>query len=227
MQGGTQPGTQPDSLALAFQEALTAIVRIRAGREQVADAEAFRSEMRQQLIVSNQEGRKRGYSPEDIRMVMFAVVGFLDESILNSRNPVFADWPRRPLQQEIFGGHQAGEIFFQNVEGLLAQPDSSVLADVLEVYLLCILLGYGGRYSVIGKGELRSISSAMAERIARIRGVSPYLSPSWAPEGPVPISASDPWVRRLAIGVAGMFILSVLLFAIFKISLSSGVSGLQ
>ena len=179
-----QPGRQYDNLALVLQEALTAIERIRAGREKVTDAENFRSEIRQQFVHANEEGRARGYSPEDIRLAMFAVVALLDESILNSRNPVFADWPRKPLQQEIFGGHQAGEIFFQNIDGLLAQPDSTVLADVLEVYLLCILLGYGGRYSLVGKGELRAISEKMAEKIRRIRGVGP-LSPGWAPQGGV------------------------------------------
>src|SRR5215472_13383893 len=110
---------EPDNLALAFQEALTAIERVRAGREKVDDAEVFRAGMLQQFIKANGEGRKRGYSNEEVRMAMFAAVALLDESILSSRNPAFADWARRPLQQEIFGGHEAGEIFFQNIKTLL------------------------------------------------------------------------------------------------------------
>jgi type VI secretion system protein ImpK len=222
-----QPGRQYDNLALVFQEALTAIERIRAGREKVADAESFRAEMRQQFVQTNEEGRARGYSREDLRLAMFAVIALLDESILNSRNPIFADWPRRPLQQEVFGGHQAGEIFFQNIDGMLAQPDSTVLADILEVYLLCILLGYGGKYSVLGKGELRAVSDSMAERIRRIRGVS-ALSPSWAPQGGVSAAVrGDPWLRRLIVAAAACIVLALLLFVTFKITLSSGVSGLQ
>lgn len=220
-----QQARQYDNLALVFQEALTAIERIRAAREKVADAESFRAEMRQQFLHANEEGRVRGYSREDIRLAMFAVIALLDESILNSRNPIFADWPRRPLQQEVFGGHQAGEVFFQNIDGLLAQPDSSVLADILEVYLLCILLGYGGKYSVLGKGELRAISDSMAERIRRIRGVTP-LSPSWAPQGGVAAKAQgDPWLRWLIVGASVSMGLAVLLFVIFKVSLGSGVAG--
>ena len=220
-----QQARQYDNLALVFQEALTAIERIRAAREKVADAESFRAEMRQQFLHANEEGRVRGYSREDIRLAMFAVIALLDESILNSRNPIFADWPRRPLQQEVFGGHQAGEVFFQNIDGLLAQPDSSVLADILEVYLLCILLGYGGKYSVLGKGELRAISDSMAERIRRIRGVTP-LSPSWAPQGGVAAKAQgDPWLRWLIVAASVSVGLAVLLFVIFKVSLGSGVAG--
>lgn len=218
-----QPGRQYDNLALVFQEALTAIERIRAAREKVTDAESFRAEIRQQLVFANEEGGKRGYSREDIRLAMFAVVALLDESILNSSNPVFADWPRRPLQQEIFGGHQAGEVFFQNIDGLLAQPDSSVLADILELYLLCILLGYGGKYSVLGKGELRAVADSIAARIRRIRGSGP-LSPDWAPQGEVALTAKrDPWGRWLTIAASALLVVALLLFVAFKLILVSGV----
>lgn len=215
---------QYDNLALVFQEALTAIERIRAAREKVADPEVFRAEMRQQFVLANEEGGRRGYSREDIRLAMFAVVALLDESILNSRNPIFADWPRRPLQQEIFGGHQAGEVFFHNIDNLLAQPDSTVLADILEVYLLCILLGYGGKYTVMGKGELRAVAESIAARIRHIRGVAP-LSPDWAPQSEVaaPV-AGDPRLRWLTIAASALLGLALILFVVFKISLgSSGI----
>lgn len=219
-----QPGRQYNNLALVFEEALTAIERIRAGREKVADAERFRGEIRQQLKHAEDEGRRRGYSREDIRLAMFAVIALLDESILNSSNPVFADWPRKPLQQEIFGGHQAGEIVFQNIDSLLAQPDSSVLADILEVHLLCILLGYGGKYSVYGKRELRAIADSIAGRIRRIRGSGP-LSPDWAPQAEVAAAAQgDPWLRWLTIAASACLVLALLLFVTFKMTL--GASGI-
>ena len=135
--------------------------------------------------------------------------------------------PAGTLQQEVFGGHQAGEVFFQNIDGLIAQPDSSVLADILEVYLLCILLGYGGKYSVLGKGELRAIADSIAERIRRIRGSGP-LSPDWAPQGGVAAAAQgDPWLRWLAIAASACLVLALLLYVGFKVILGSGVPGLQ
>jgi type VI secretion system protein ImpK len=219
-----QPGRQYDNLALVFQEALTAIERIRAGREKVADAESFRAEIRQQFVHASEEGGRRGYSREDVRLAMFAVIALLDESIMNSRNPVFADWPRRPLQQEVFGGHQAGEVFFHNIDSLMAQPDSSVLADILELYLLCILLGYGGKYSVLGRGELHTIADSITGRIRRIRGSGP-LSPDWAPQGEVAAAAQgDPWLRWLAIAASASLVVALLLFVTFKMTL--GVSGI-
>ncbi len=113
-------------------------------------------------------------------MATLALVGFLDESVLNTHDPLFADWPRKPLQEELFGIHMAGELFFRNLEQLSARPDSADLADLLEVHYLCLLLGYGGRYSVGGRSELQAIIHATGDRIRRIRGVStdPFIDAS-------------------------------------------------
>jgi type VI secretion system protein ImpK len=217
-----------ENLALAFQEVLTAILRLRSNRQTVSDPDAFRTYMRDALRAIDQEARKLGYSSEDNRQAIFAIVAFLDESVLNSRNPVFANWPRRPLQEELFGGHVAGEIFFQNLQRLLGRQDSQDLADLLEVYYLCILLGYRGRYGIGGQAELRSIMQSVADKIRRIRGASTQLSPRWAlPAENVRVVTADPWVRRLFIGAVASLVLAVLLFGVFKISLGSGASDLQ
>src|SRR5260370_12796570 len=97
-----------ENLALMLQEVLTAIVRLRSNRQAVSDANSFRIHMREALKLADQEARKRGYNSDAIQLAVFAVVAFLDESILNSRNPLFADWPRKPLQEELFGTHMAG-----------------------------------------------------------------------------------------------------------------------
>ncbi len=57
-----------------------------------------------------------------MQLATFAAVAFLDESMLNSQNPIFADWLRKPLQEELFGTHIAGETFFQNLQQLLGRP---------------------------------------------------------------------------------------------------------
>src|ERR1039458_119479 len=181
MTATTGPGsgaTRTDNLALIFQEVLTAIVRLRSNRQELSDAESFRYYMREAIKTAIQEARNQaGYNADDIKMATLALVGFLDESVLNTHNPIFADWPRKPLQEELFGIHMAGEIFFRNLEQLMGRSDSADLADLLEVHYLCLLLGYGGRYSIGGRGELQAITTSTGERIRRIRGVSndPFL----------------------------------------------------
>ena len=221
-------GRRTENLALMLQEVLTAIVRLRSNRQSVPDANSFRIHMREALKLADQEARKRGYNSDAIQLAIFAVVAFLDESILNSRNPLFADWPRKPLQEELFGTHMAGEVFFQNLQKLLGQTDSQELADLLEVYYLCLLLGFGGRYSMGNKGDLRAIMDAVGDKVRRVRGYSPGLSPAWIlPKEAVRLAGGDPWVRRLGIAAVSCAALALLLFLIFKFTLGSSISDLR
>lgn len=217
-----------ENLALIYQEVMTAITRLRSGRQQVEDAQFFRTHMRNALSTAESEATSKGYPPEDVRLATFAAVAFLDESVLNSSNPAFAEWPRLPLQEEMFGHHIAGEVFFQNIEKMLARADSHNVADVLEVYLLCLLLGYQGRYSLAGLELLRPIIDSVGEKIRRIRGVPSDFSPGWAPpREAVKVTAKDAWVGRLLMIALASVVLAAILFVGFKLILSGGVSSLR
>jgi type VI secretion system protein ImpK len=212
---------------MALQEVLTATVRVRARRQQVTDAESFRAQIREALRAVEQNSRQRGYSADEVRLAVFAAVAFLDETILRSGNPVFSRWSAKPLQEEMFGGNVAGETFFQNLENLLRANDSPNIADLLEVYDLCLLLGYQGRYTVGGRGELDSMKRAIAAKIERIRGAEP-LAPRWKPDtGSIPGASGDPMVRTLLWVACGCAVVALVLFVVFKITLSSGVSTVQ
>jgi type VI secretion system protein ImpK len=225
--GGAALWRRNDNIAMLFQEALTVVVRLRSNRQSVGDPQSFRSQIASALNASGQEAVRRGYSPEDIRAATFAIVAFLDESILNSHNPAFGDWVRKPLQQELFGVDVGGEIYFRNVDHLLGRGDSQELADVLEVYQLCLLLGFRGRYSVGSNAELRNTANIITERIHRIRGFSMVLSPASTPPAEPSHAVTDPWIRRLLWSAVACCTLAVVLFVVFKISLGSAASGLQ
>jgi type VI secretion system protein ImpK len=216
-----------ENLALVFQEILVGSERLRTGRQTVADPAAFRKQVIDALKTADQQARNQGYAAGDIKLAIFAVVAFVDESILNMRLPVFADWPRRPLQEELFGHHVAGEIFFKNLQELLGKNDSQDLADLLEVYLMCLLLGFAGRYSLGDRGELKAITNATNEKIQRIRGGASTLSPAWElpPETPQKPGA-DPLVWKIGIAAAACFGLALILFIVYKLVLGSGLSSL-
>lgn len=222
------PSARRGQLALAMQEVLTATVRLRANRQIAADAESFRAHMKQVMGAAEQQARQAGYSDEDVRLVLYAVVTFLDESVLNSAQPMFADWPRKPLQDEIFGGHLGGELFFQNLQYLLARPDSEDLADVLEVFQLCLLLGFHGRYSATEGGELHALMSRVAEKMQRIRGPFGELSPSWKPpSGDIPSVGGDVWSKRLGIALLVVCVIAGGLYAFYSSSLKSDVAAVH
>src|ERR1017187_8016250 len=206
-----------DNLALAFQELITVGERLRCNRQTVSDAASFRAQIWAAVKTAGDQARNHAYPQEDIELATFAVIAFVDESILNLRHPIFADWPRQPLQEERYGHHVAGEIFFQNLQKLLLRTDSAQLADLLEVYYLCLLLGFAGRYSIGGRGELAAIMQATSVKIRRIRRNSGELSPRWAlPKNePIQTGGSDPLLRGLMIGLGACFVLMLVLFVIF------------
>ncbi|HZP03620.1 MAG TPA: DotU family type IV/VI secretion system protein [Terracidiphilus sp.] len=215
-----------NSLALCFQEALTAIVRVRFQRQQVQDSESFRAQMRRSLQSAMQEARALGYSSETVQMCVFAVVGFLDESVLNLQSPVFSDWARRPLQEELFGGHLAGEMIFTNLRALLSQQDSAEVADALEVHCLCLEMGYRGRYALGDSGELHQLLRQALAKIERVRGPASLMPPIAAPAVP-PARTQDPWTRALLITTCVLAGLTIVAFGGYEILLGSGVTQVE
>lgn len=225
---GGSPVREGGRLALCFEEAFTVTVRLRANRQVASDADSFRRHIKRLLADADRKARETGYEPGQVRLATYAFVAFLDESVLNSSQQIFAGWTRRPLQEEVFGDHRAGETFFENLRELLSRPDSRALADVLEIYLLCLLLGFRGRYGSDQTGELHALVSRAREKIDRVRGRGEGLAPAWAPaadeEAP---SRSDPWVRRLGLAAAGTLGAAVLAFLLYLLLLSPVVDDVR
>ena len=212
-------------LALALQDALTVGVRLRAERHPVSDAHTFRAQLRALLARAEQEGVAAGYAPDDVRLGVFAVVAYLDETVLNARQSALAEWARRPLQEELFGGHMAGEWFFQHLEQLLGRPDVPALADLLEVHQLCLLLGFRGRYAASDPTAVQTIVARVAERVARLRGAPGELAPAWRPIDDVPV-ARDSWLRRLTLLAAASVVGALALWGAYALLLRDAAGAI-
>jgi type VI secretion system protein ImpK len=193
-----------------------------------ADADSFRAHVKHLLVQADQEARRSGYDAEYVRLAVYAFIAFLDESVLNSSQAMFAAWPRQPLQEEIFGDHMAGETFFLHLQKLLAWNDSEEVADTLEVFLLCLLLGFRGRYGAQGRAAVQGLIYSVDEKITRIRGGRPGLSPAWAlPRGEQAPAARDPWLPRLGIAAAVSAASATTLYLLFWLLLGSKVDELR
>lgn len=221
-------GSRRGQLALALQEVFTATVRLRSGRQVAADADSFRTHVKKLLATAERDGRRLGYSSDDVSLALYAVVTLLDESVLNSTQPMFASWPNRPLQEEIFGGHMGGEIFFQHLRQLLSRQESEDVADLLEVFQLCLLLGFKGRYTTMEQAELRSLASAADEKIRRVRGAYGELTPGWMPpQGERVPRSRDRWLPWLASAAVAMIAVACVLFLLYRSSLRTATDHLR
>ncbi|MGH7467054.1 MAG: type IVB secretion system protein IcmH/DotU [Longimicrobiales bacterium] len=221
------PDTRMGGLALALQEAFTVGARLRAGRQHAADAASFRGHVRTLLSAADGDARGRGYDPNYVKLAIYAYAAFLDETVLNSAQAMFAEWTRQPLQEEIFGEHMAGENFFRYLNDLLGRPDSPDLADLLEVYLLCLQLGFRGRY-MNDPGSLHGLTLSLQQKIHRIRGESSTISATWMlPQNERAEIAADPWFRRLLLALAVSVAVTVVVWVLFTLVLRGSASEID
>jgi type VI secretion system protein ImpK len=209
------------NLAILYEGVFTVIVRIQAQRQHALVAETFRARMKAVLADVERDAIAAGYSAHDIRDTHFAVVAFLDSVVLHSNDPVRPEWERQTLQEELFGQTDAGVVFFEKLENFRSRADSGQLADMLEVYLLCLLLGFEGRYSGRMRGEVESIAEKVRRRIDDIRGVSDRISPSDIPDSTPTPQAPQATQRadRFGLVTLAAAIFTILLFLLFKFDL--------
>ena len=213
------------NMASVFQEVLTAVLRLRSQPQTVQNTEALRGQLRQLLQTALAEARALGYSSQHVQMGVLVVVAFLDETVLNLGTPAAAEWSRRPLQEELFGGHLAGETVFQNLQALLQQQDAPELADVLELHCLCLELGYKGRYAFSNGGELRQMIQLCLAKIHRTRGPQTmFAAPRLAP--PIQRPQKDRVARSLTVAAIVLAVVTIGSFAGYEYSLSAQASHL-
>jgi type VI secretion system protein ImpK len=168
----------------------------------------------------------------------------LDESVLKLQNPAFADWAQRPMQEEMFGHNRAGEVFFEHLRTLLARQDSHETADCLEVYALCMLLGFKGQYALSSggtdyfsqggnqgasrpSGEIQTLIRQAREKINRIRGLAAFLPDGAALPEVKQTAAIDRWSRGLGIAAISLLLLTLLVYGGSLVALISGASQIS
>jgi type VI secretion system protein ImpK len=229
-----QPGTEPpgptENLALLYQGLLTGIIRLKGQRQHIPDSETFRKRTKATLQEVERVAVGSGYDVRDVRDTHFAVVAFLDSVILHSKDPVRAEWERKTLQEELFGQTDAGLVFFEKLDQFRSRRDSEQLADILEVYLLCLLLGFEGRYSGARRGELEGITDSLRMRIEYVRGRDDQISPSGnLPPAPAPVVTPMRRKDHLRMLTIALIVFTLFCFVVLKldlVSMSEGVRGL-
>ena len=129
-------------LADVYAPCFSLALQLRATNE-YGDAEVLRRRIKHLLETTRHEAKRTGLAPEDVREAEFALVAFLDETLLSSEWSQKDRWLARPLQLELYDRYDAGEAFFDRLDGLRANP--GLHAEVLEVYYLCMALGFKGK----------------------------------------------------------------------------------
>lgn len=153
---------------------------------------------------------------QDVETAQFAFVAFLDETIITSDWALRDLWIANPLQMEFYGRFDAGEEFFVRLENLRQRPKSH--AGVLEIYYLCMAMGFEGKYQLEDKEKLRWIIEDTYSELRQILGKPvEKLSPHGRPRDEI-VEAVKSEIPLWVIGVVGagvcIFIYLILTFII-------------
>ncbi|MBI5256087.1 MAG: DotU family type IV/VI secretion system protein [Burkholderiales bacterium] len=151
------------------------------------DAAEFRERVRGFLAGFERGAQRLGVDADGVYLAKFAFCALVDEVLLMSDFRIRAEWERRPLQLEFFGEQLAGERFFEYLDKL--RQGGAPRVQVLEVFHMCLLLGFQGRYLLEGPEKLGYLTARLGEEIAHLRG----RRAAFAPHGERP----DDVVHRL------------------------------
>ena len=107
----------------------------------------------------------------------YAFCALLDEIMLSPSSPLRERWQQNPLQLRLFGEHLAGEGFFSRLDRL--RMDVMTNIEVIELFHVCILLGFQGKYVLEGRERLESLTARIGHEISSIRGRGVGMAPNW------------------------------------------------
>lgn len=156
---------------------LDLVVRLRAGI--ITPSTDLRQTVAELLTEFEQRAGKLRYSERQVQHTKFALASFVDETVLIKPDfPLREEWEKYPLQLEYFGEHLAGIKFFERLDELLKNAEED--ADTVEVYYLCMLLGFKGKYKKYLEDQLKLVIANTADQLRRVgRLYEGELSPHW------------------------------------------------
>lgn len=208
-------------LAEIYAPCLTLILQLRAVDE-FGSADLLRTRIVDLLRQTEREARRCGFGKDELHDVQFAIVAFVDETILSSNWDEKDHWLAKPLQLELYDRYDAGEAFFERLDEMRKHP--SEWAAVLEVYYLCMALGFKGRYLLHDQEKLRTLVEDTFTELSRLQGRRPSeLSPHGLPDDQVATemkSKLPPWA--LAVGA---LVLAMIVYIGMSVYISNRASG--
>lgn len=212
-----------NSIADLSSETLMLILQLRSTNE-YGNATTLKSRVADLFDKFEREGRTAGIDNEKVRLAKFALVAFLDETIISSSWTQKDEWLAEPMQIKLFDTFNAGEEFFEHLHQLRQRASGN--ADILEVYYLCLALGFKGKYQLQSPENLRRVIDDLnlelhPEMYSAIDSISPNAKPKdtfiQTTTGGIPL-----WIYP-----AGAVLVFVLLYIILSVSISGTASDVS
>ena len=172
---GALGGLNP--LVEAANPILAAVPQIRHALRH-PDPPALRARLRQQIGSFERSAKAAGVTQWQLATARFALCAVIDDSA--AATPWGRDWGSRGLLVEIEHEASGAEKFFVLLEEAWAKPSEN--RDLLELFSVCLALGFEGRYRG-GEGGRQALSQLRAKLFGALSpdaaGTTPELSAHW------------------------------------------------
>jgi type VI secretion system protein ImpK len=200
---------------------LELVLKLRAGI--VKPSSELRRTAEELLGQMEQRGTNLRYNSEYVKAVKFALAAFVDETVLTANFPLRDEWEKYPLQLTYFGEHLAGVKFFDRLTESLKNAEKE--ADVIEVYYLCLLFGFKGKYKVYLEEQLKGVIADVAEQLRKVgRLQDTELSPHWRVSDQPELPRDPGLPLWLKIGGGAVIGLVILIFMVLEFLIRSDVN---
>ncbi|HLM01670.1 MAG TPA: type IVB secretion system protein IcmH/DotU [Pyrinomonadaceae bacterium] len=204
------------------------ILRLQSGI--VKPSNELRPKIKSLLDDFEQRAERYRFNHKVVNVAKFALAAFVDETVLTGQFYLKEEWEKYPLQLEYFGEQLAGDKFFEKLKAMIAQVD--VTADAIEIYYVCMLLGFKGRYAVYEHEKLLGIMQQTADALVKAGKISKVeLAPHWqANDQPKPPEkrGMPAWAKVTAFaGLALGLLLYLVMFLLSSKFLDDAMQKLQ
>ena len=147
------------------------------------DPQVLRKKIWQFLEKVKHDTSQAGYDDKDIDQAIYAIIAFIDETVISSTWSGKTTWREFPLQVERYQKFDAGEEFFRKLDNMRRHP--AARSEVLEIYQTCLALGFEGKYKFHPPEQLRLLIADTYKEMSRLFNSSPTLL---SPRGILPES---------------------------------------
>ena len=214
------PAENKKTLADIASDCLILILQLRSTND-YGDPSILKNRISEMFDKFERDARMGAIDNEKIHSAKFALIAFLDETIISSSWSRKDSWLSEPLQLKLFETFNAGEEFFDYLNKLRQRTSSN--KDILEIYFLCLTLGFKGKYQLQSPENLRRIIDDLnlelhPEMYKLIDTISPHGKPHdtfvGTVKGKIPL-----WIYP-----AGAIIIGIVFYVFMSTSISAKAS---